>query len=107
MKKKRVRFRQQEEKDAEKDRRKGRDSSRVSFLSERERETAKEQKDEETAGSNSPVSASSQTPDQRRLWERQWTDASKVNSHNLQVNTVTYYTHEQHTDTLNKKHKAR
>lgn len=52
----------------------------------------KEQKDEETAGTDSPVSASSQTPDQGRLWERRWTDASKVNSHNLQVNTVTYYT---------------
>lgn len=82
-------------------------TAHVSAFCQRERDTAKEQKDEETAGSNSPVSASSQTPDQRRLWERQWTDASKVNSHNLQVNTVTYYTHEQHTNTLNKKHKAR
>lgn len=85
------RGKQQEEKDAEKERRmKGTAIySCVSFLSVRERE--REKKDKETASSNSHVSASSQTPDQE-TWGRQWMDASKVNSHNLQVKTVTCHT---------------
>lgn len=63
------RGKQQEEKDAEKERRiKGTALYFcVSFLSVRERERKKEKKDKETASSNSPVSASSQTPDQGDL----------------------------------------
>lgn len=63
----------------------------VSAFCQRGREAVKEKKDRETVSSDSPASASSQTT--ATYWGGRWMDASKVNSHNLQVNTVTYYTH--------------
>lgn len=85
------RGKQQEEKDAENEKRGRKLCTLVSAFCQRERDRRERKKDNKRQRALIVLCQRPVRPQTKATWGRQWMDASEVNSHNLQVNTGAYY----------------